>query len=303
MRIFLTGGTGLIGSRLVPRLLERHDQVVLLTRRPSEVQDRFRGCTIVEGNPMQSGLWMDTAAESDAVINLAGENIFAHRWNDSFKQTLRESRSTSTRHVVEALKRQAHPSRVLISASAIGYYGPHGDEEIDEVSSPGNDFQGGLCVAWEQTASEARTAGVRVVLVRIGVVLDKTGGALSRLLTPFRMGLGGPIGSGRQWISWIHYKDLVGIFFLALDRPEAQGPINGTAPQPVTNRDFARALGRALHRPAFLPTPVFGLRMLLGEAADVVASGQRVLPRKALALGYSFRFPTLDTALDDIMEG
>jgi uncharacterized protein (TIGR01777 family) len=306
MRVFLTGATGLIGSRLVKRLVDRGDQVVVLTRRPGVARDRFGvGVTAVEGDPVRPGEWMKRVGDCDGVVNLAGENLFARRWNDDFKRLLIDSRVRSTENVVQALaampRRGDGSPKVLVNASAIGIYGPRGDEELTEDGSRGNDFLAALCSDWEKAARAVESAGVRCALVRIGVVLDKSGGALAQLLTPFKLGVGGPIGNGRQWLSWIHHDDLSSIFLLALDNPGASGPLNGTAPNPVINRDFSKALGRALHRPAFLPTPAFALRLALGEAADVVATGQRVVPKRALALGMQFRFSTIDAALADVL--
>jgi uncharacterized protein (TIGR01777 family) len=248
---------------------------------------------------------MNAVAECDAVIHLAGENVFGKRWSDPFKKVLRDSRVLGTQNVVEALSRQPRNAdgspKVLLNASAIGYYGPHQDEELTEDSPAGNDFLARLCVEWEEAARRAEGYGIRVAMVRVGVVLGKEAGALSKLLTPFRLGVGGPVGNGKQWMSWIHQDDLAGLFVFALENAAATGPINGTAPHPVTNRDFSRALGRALHRPAFLPMPVFMLRLMLGEVAGVIATGQRVLPKRALGLGYPFRFPTLDEALKDLL--
>ena len=206
---------------------------------------------------------------------------------------------------MQGLARQARtPSgepKVLINASAIGYYGPHGDELLDENSPPGVDFLAEACVDWEKAARAAEGHGIRVAVVRVGVVLDKEGGVLGQMLTPFKLGVGGPIGRGRQWVSWIHYADLIGLLLLALDNAAARGPLNGTVPNPVTNREFSNALGRALHRPAFLPTPAFALRVALGQVAMLATTGQRVVPRQAQALGYAFRFPTIDAALTDIL--
>jgi uncharacterized protein len=244
-------------------------------------------------------------ADCDAVIHLAGENVFARRWNTDFKKLLHESRILSTQHIVEALRRRPMradgQAKVLVNASAIGFYGPRGDEELTEDSSPGSDFLAKLCLDWEQTARTAESAGIRVARVRVGVVLDKEGGALAKLLTPFKLGAGGPVGSGRQWMSWIHHADLIGLFLLALDNAGAKGSINGTAPNPVTNRDFGKTLGRVLHRPSFVWTPSLALRIVLGEVASVVATGQRVLPKRALELGYSFQHPMLETALAQIL--
>lgn len=306
MRVFVTGGSGLIGTRLIRALHGRGDAVVLLTRRPDAVRPALGSvCTLVAGDPMKPGPWTEAVDDCDAVVNLAGENIFARRWNDDFKKVLLDSRVQTTENVVQALARRPRTAsgapKVLVNASAVGYYGPRGDEELTEDSPAGDDFLARICVAWEAAARKAEAQGVRVSLVRIGVVLAKEAGPLAMLLTPFRLGAGGPVGSGRQWMSWVHAADIVGILLLALDNAAAQGPINGTAPQPVTNRDFSTALGRALHRPSFLPTPAFGLKVLLGGVSEIITTGQRVLPRKAQALGYTFKFPSIDAALQDLL--
>jgi uncharacterized protein (TIGR01777 family) len=306
MRVFVTGGTGLIGTRLIKRLRERGDEVALLTRRPDAIRDQFAGCAVIEGDPMTAGAWTDAVADCDAVVNLAGENIFAKRWNEDFKRLLMDSRLKTTENVVAALARKPRTSagaaKVLVNASAVGYYGPHGDEELDENSPPGDDLLARVCVAWEKSALTAQDAGVRVVLLRIGVVLDSGGGALATMLTPFKLGLGGPVGSGKQWMAWVHGADVAGLVLFALDNAAAEGPINAAAPNPVTNRDFTKALGRALHRPTFMPVPGFMMRLRFGGVAEVIVEGQRVLPKRALELGYQFQFPTLDAALADILK-
>ncbi len=306
MQIFVMGGTGLIGSSLVDRLSERGDRVVLLTRRPTHAQERWGSqCTIVEGDPMKAGPWMQAVKDCDAAINLVGESIFAHRWNDEFKKLLRDSRIRSTENVVRALmqspKTSAGNPKVLVNGSAIGFYGPCGDEELTEEGLAGGDMLGQLALEWEQAASLAETAGIRVTRIRTGVVLDKDGGALPQMLTPFKLGLGGPIGSGKHWFSWIHIDDEVGIILLALDHPGAIGPINATASHPVTNKEFSKALGRALHRPAILPAPPFMLKLRFGEVADILTTGQRVIPAKALGLSYQFKFPDIDGALKNLL--
>lgn len=307
MRVFVTGGTGLVGGVLVQRLRERGDAVTVLTRRPERAQQTWgREISVVAGDPMQSGPWMDVVGECDAVVNLAGEGIFNHRWWTAFKQTLRDSRIKSAENVVAALAKQSRradaSSKVLVNASAIGYYGPHGDEELDETAPAGADFLAKLCIDWERAALAAEQHGIRVVLLRTGVVLAREGGALPQMLTPFKMFVGGPVGSGRQVMSWIHIEDLVGEILFALDHAQIAGPVNGTAPHPVTNREFSKALGRVLHRPSFMKMPGFMMRVMLGEVAGVVTTGQRVLPRKALDAGYQFRFAEVDTALRDILK-
>jgi uncharacterized protein len=305
VQVFITGATGQIGSRLVPRLRARGDRPVVLTRRPAVAEKMFgQDCRVVEGDPMKPGSWQDAVAECDAVVNLVGENQFARRWNAAFKTLLVDSRIQATRNVVAALARKPMRDdgrpKTLLSGSAIGYYGPHGDEELTEDSAAGSDFLADLCLQWEKAAREVEASGVRCVLMRTGIVLDRRGGALAKLWTPFWMGVGGPVAGGRQWMSWIHHEDMTGLLLLALDAAVA-GPINGTAPNPATNGDFSRALGKALHRWAFMPTPGFMLRLMLGEVAGVVTTGQRVAPKRALALGYAFQYPQIDAALAEIV--
>jgi uncharacterized protein (TIGR01777 family) len=306
MRVFVTGGTGLVGGRLIKHLQDRGDEAVVLTRHYGPARQMLGPQTpLIEGDPTQPGDWMATLDDCDAVVNLAGENLFNRRWGTAFKTLMYDSRINSTRHVVEALRRRPRGAdgrpKVLVNASAIGIYGPHADEELSEDSPAGPDFLSQLCVDWEREANKATEAGVRVALVRVGIVLDQRGGALPKMLTPFRLFVGGPVGSSRQWMSWIHHEDLIGLFLLALDREAATGAINGTAPNPVTNKQFSKALGRTLHRPAFFWTPAFMLRVMLGEVAHVVTTGQRVLPKRAGDLGYVFKFPSIDEALKDVL--
>jgi uncharacterized protein (TIGR01777 family) len=306
MRLFIAGGTGLVGSRLIRRLQERNDQVVVLTRRPEVANQKWGdSCTIVQGDPMQPRAWMDAVGDCDGVVNLVGEGVFNRRWRAWFKELLRTSRVQSTQNIVAALAKSprtaAGQAKVLINASAIGYYGAHGDEELDESCPAGDDLLARVCVEWEAAARVAEGHGVRVVLLRVGVVLDREGGALKQMMLPFKMFVGGPVGSGKQWVSWIHHDDLVGLILLALDKPEVTGIMNGTAPNPVTNKGLAKALGRAMHRPSFMPTPRFALRLMLGQVAGLVTTGQRVLPRRALQLGYQFKFPDIDSALKDVL--
>jgi uncharacterized protein len=307
MRVFLMGGTGLIGSRLVKRLRERQDEVVLLTRHPDVARAKWgNSCTIIEGNPMAAGPCMKSVDDCDAVVNLVGEGIFNRRWNAEFIQTLRDSRVKSTENAVHAMavkpRTAAGSPKVLVNASAIGFYGPHGDEELTEDSAAGNDLMAEICVAWETAAKGAEALGVRTTRVRTGVVLDSEGGALAQMVRPFKMFVGGPVGlSGSQYVSWIHHEDMTGLLVLALDNSQCHGPLNATSPNPVTNKEFSKALGRALHRPSLMPTPKLMIRAVLGKVATVVTSGQRVLPKKALALGYQFKFPHVDTALAHVL--
>lgn len=303
MRVFIAGGSGLVGSRLIQALHERGDQVVLLTRRPDALKETLGPlCTLVEGDPTRDGPWIDAVAECDALVNLTGEGVFNRRWRKAFRELLYTSRIQSTENIVNAIARaQRGHVKALVNASAIGYYGATGDEELGEASPAGSDYLATLCVDWEKAARRATEHGVRLAIVRVGVVLDPKGGALKKMLTPFKMFVGGTIGSGKQYVSWIHHEDMVGILLLALDHAAASGAINATAPNPVTNKQFSKALGRALHRPSFFWTPGFMLRVALGPVAGIITKGQRVLPRKALELGYRFKFPDVNEALADLL--
>jgi uncharacterized protein (TIGR01777 family) len=299
MRITVTGATGLIGSRLVASLRTRGDEVTVLSRDPESAQERLPGALeAVRWDLLREPAPSAALAGRDAVVHLAGENV-AQRWTASAKRAIRESRVTGTRHLVQgiaSLEDSARP-RALVSASAIGYYGAHDDEPIDEEAPAGADFLAQTCSAWEAEAVAAEQFGARVVRVRTGVVLNRDGGALGKMLTPFKLGVGGPVAGGRQYISWIHTDDLLGIVLAAIDSEQWRGPVNATAPQPQRNRDFSKALGRALHRPSLLPVPGAALRLLYGEMSEIVTTGARVLPVRALVLGYEFRHPQLDSAL------
>ena len=236
----------------------------------------------------------------DAVVHLAGEPV-AQRWSAKAKEAIRASREDGTRNLVAGIAAADPRPGVLVSSSAVGYYGKHGDERVDEASGAGADFLAGVCVAWEREALAARDLGLRVVCVRTGVVLDKSGGALKTMLPPFKAGVGGPVAGGRQYLPWIHVDDVVGIYLHAIDDAGWNGAFNATAPEPVTNKEFSKALGRALHRPAVAPVPALALRALYGEMAEIVTEGQRAVPAAALAQGYAFSHPDLDAALTDAL--
>jgi uncharacterized protein (TIGR01777 family) len=289
MRITITGAGGLIGSKLVERLQARGDEVTTLSRNPSRPG-------AVRWLPEQEPAPAEALAGRDGVVHLAGENV-AQRWSDGAKRSIRSSRELGTRNLVAGIAAAEPRPRVLVSASAVGYYGPHGDERIDEDAPPGHDFLAQVCVIWEQEAERAREHGVRVATVRTGVVLGQGGGALAKMLPFFKLGVGGPVAGGYQYMPWIHVDDVVGIFVAALDGEAWDGPVNATAPEPVTNRAFSKALGRALHRPAFAPVPALAVRTLYGEMAEIVTTGQRVIPRRAQERGYAFAHPDLDEAL------
>lgn len=295
MRVLVTGGTGFIGQALLPALQAAGHAVTVLSRQP----DRAR---VPAGIAVIGDLEGTGRAAPEAVINLAGENLGASRWTPARQQAFINSRVGTTDALIDAFERWAQPPQVLVSGSAIGYYGARGDETLTENSPPGSGFAATLCREWETSAARAEALGVRLACLRIGIVLGLPGGALGQMLPPFRFGLGGPLGDGRQWMSWIHRIDLVQLLLRLIEDPQLRGPFNGTAPEPVRNADFARALGAALKRPAILPMPGFALRLIVGEMADeLLLRGQRVLPQRALAAGFAFRFPELPAALDELL--
>ena len=300
MRILVTGGTGFIGSHLVGTLADRGDECVVLSRSGRDPWGHSR-VRVMRGNPADPGDWQKEVDGVDAVVNLAGERIIdpKRRWTLARKRLLKQSRIESTRNLVGAMRDARHPPRVFLSSSAIGFYGPRGDDILDESEPAGGDFLASLSWEWERAACQAEDI-TRVTLLRTGLVLGRGGGVLDALLPMFKLGLGGPWGSGDQWLSWIHIADQVGIMLFALDHDIA-GPVNLTAPRPATVSDFAATLGRAVRKPAILPAPAFALRMGLGQAATALLDLQRVVPRRALGAGYEFEFPELDKALGDLV--
>jgi uncharacterized protein (TIGR01777 family) len=242
----------------------------------------------------------DAIGDADAIVHLAGEPV-AQRWSPAVKERIRESRVAGTRHLVQALAKLSRRPSVLICGSAVGYYGSRGDEMLTEAAAPGSGYLAEVCIEWEREAAAAESLGMRVVRLRTGIVLDARGGALQQMLPPFKVGVGGKIGSGAQWMPWIHIQDLIGMIQFALEKP-VSGPVNGAAPYPVTNADFTKILAAALHRPAIFPVPMFALRLLFGEMAEVLLSSQRVLPKQAEASGFVFRYPQLAPALADLLK-
>jgi len=299
MRITLTGATGLIGVRLVRALRDRGDELTVLSRNPSAAAARL-GVEAVGWDPTAGPAPEAALAGRDAVLHLAGEPV-AQRWNADVKRRIRDSRELGTRHLVDGIAALQQRPRVLVSSSAVGYYGAHGDERVPESTPPGGDFLAEVCVAWEREALRAQELGLRVALVRTGVVLDADGGALAKMLLPFRLGLGGPVAGGGQYMPWIHVDDLVALYLAALDGDDWQGPLNASAPEPVTNAAFSKALGRALRRPAVAPVPGFAVKLLYGDMAAIVTEGQRAVPERPLALGFTFTHPDLDEALRDVL--
>jgi uncharacterized protein len=296
MRVTVTGATGLIGSALVRELTARGDAVTALTRSPEKARERLGGVEAVAWDPQANAAPPQALEGRDAIVHLAGENL-AQRWNEKVKRRIRDSREQGTRALVAGIRAAEPRPGALVSISAIGYYGDTGDRRVDEDTPPASDFLAQVCVAWEREAQAAAELGLRVVRVRNAVVLDKRGGALSKMLTPFRLGVGGPVAGGRQYLSWIHLDDVVAILLRALDDPDLNGAVNAAAPEAVTNAEFSKALGRALRRPAVAPVPAFALRLLYGDMAQLVTTSQRVAPRRLRELGYEHRHPQLDDAL------
>ncbi len=299
MHVFVTGATGLIGRSVCELLLAEGHGVTALSR-SAEPRHLPSGTRVVQGDPGVPGAWQEALALCDACVNLAGEPLAGGRWTPERKRAIRESRVRATVHIAEVIAERG--PRVLVSGSAIGWYGSRGDEALDESAPAADDFLGSVSREWEAAAEPARKRA-RVVLVRTGIVLAPEGGALEKMALLFKLFAGGPIGDGSFWQSWIHLTDEVGLLRFALGNEKVSGPLNATAPEPVRNRDFARALGRVLHRPSLLPTPAFAVRLALGEMAGVVLASQRVMPEKALDLGYRFRFPRLLPALEDLLGG
>ena len=307
MLIVIAGGTGFLGSPLAEAYAEDGHEVRVLTRALAPGESRHDpgtgvpGVTRVGWRPdAPDGSWTATINGADALVNLAGESIADKRWTPQRKAALRDSRIIPTRALVAAIAAAGTPPRVFISGSGVGYYGTAAREVLTEQSAPGRDFLAQLCVDWEAEAERA-SSRTRVVTMRTGIVLERSGGALAKMLPPFRMFAGGPMGSGRQWTPWIHRIDWIEMVRWIVDTPAVRGPINATAPAPVTNRDFARALGRAMHRPSLVPAPAIALKLLLGEmATPLILEGQRAVPARAKELGFHFRYPEIDLAFRGI---
>lgn len=301
MRVLITGATGFIGRLLCARLAERGHELVVLSRNPDAARSRLHGVVAAypwhatEGPPPG-----EAVAGLDAVVHLAGTSVVG-RWTESHRRSIHDSRVDGTRNLVAALAMAPTPPKVMVSASAIGYYGDRGDAVLDEEAEPGDDFLARVCKGWEAEARAAESLGTHVVRLRFGIVLGDTGGALDTMLLPARLGLGGPLGSGRQWWSWVHVDDVLGLIEHGLEQ-DVSVALNATAPSPIRQREFARTLGRVLRRPAFLPAPAFALKLVLGGFAAELLGSKRVLPESTLATGYAFRFPELREALEDLLQ-
>ena len=299
MKIFVTGGTGFVGAYLTARLVEEGHEVTVLTRSLAGREKNVSGLSYLQGEPTKKGGWQEAIGQQDAIINLAGASIF-HRWSEEYKKAIRDSRLQTTRNLVEGIN--AGRKVTLFSTSAVGYYGFHGDERLTEESPPGDDFLACLSVDWEQEASRAADKGARVVMTRFGIVLGDKGGALGQMIPLFKGFLGGPIGDGKQWFSWIHMHDLGEAFVFLLKNESITGAVNCSSPNPVRNKELAKALGEVLHRPSFLPAPGFMIRLILGEFGTVILKGQRVIPKRLMEYGFTFQYPDIKKALHSLVD-
>jgi hypothetical protein len=307
MKIVIAGGSGFLGSPLAEMYAEDGHDVRMLTRSLESGETRHDPGTGVPGITRvgwkadgKSGPWAAALEGADGVVNLAGESLASRRWSEESKKRFRDSRILATRSLAEAIRAAATPPAVLISGSAVGFYGPSDERPLTESDPPGTDFLARLCADWEQEARQAERPGTRLALLRTGVVLERSGGALPEMMRPFRFFVGGPLGSGRQYVSWIHRLDWIEIVRWIVQTPAVSGPVNATAPHPVTNRHLSRALGHAMHRPSLLPAPGFAVKIVVGEFANSVLTGQRVLPARAQKDGYHFRYPEIEQAFRGI---
>lgn len=307
MNVVVAGATGFVGSALVRELSKRGDSVLVLTRnpqgRPMSRLTTLRGVTALGWNaqPSTDAAFIAAVGAADAVVNLAGASLFAKRWTPEWKRQIHDSRVISTRALVEAMEATSRSPLALVNASGVGIYGSRGDELLDESAPPGDDFLARLCVDWEAEAVRAEEQGVRVVCLRQGIVLDGDGGALQQLMRPFRFFVGGPLGTGRQWMSWIDRADLVRLILFAIDHPTLSGPVNAVSPDPRRNADFSRVLGKTLGRPSWLPVPSFALRLALGEFGETLVHGQRAFPKAALEQGFAFERGRLEESLEALV--
>ena len=300
MKVLITGGTGFVGSQLTSRLIQDKNEVTILTRSRQGREKTSPGVSYLQGDPTQKGSWQEAIKDHDTIINLAGASIFT-KWTDEHKKAIRESRVSTTQNIVEGIPSDPSKKITLFSTSAVGYYGFCGDKELVEESPPGNDFLARIAVEWEEEALKAKDKGARVVITRFGIVMGEKGGALSQMIPLFKKYIGGPIGSGKQWFSWIYIKDLAEAFVFLIKHPEISGSVNVCSPNPVRNRDLAKAIGKTLHRPSFFPAPGFMVKFVLGEFGSVILEGQRVIPRRLLDAGFIFQYPDIEKALQSIV--
>lgn len=301
-RIIVTGATGLIGQKLVSAFIQRGDEVIIFSRNAVKAKTIIPNAKeYVEWDYNKPELWESNLENSDAVVHLAGTNLFAKRWNDNFKSEILKSRQMSTKNLVDAIKSCSYKPQVFISASGVGFYGDCGDTILDESSSAGNDFLADVCKVWEGESKRVEAAGVRSVQIRTGLVLSTEDGALKQMLPPFKFFIGGPLGNGKQWASWIHIDDMIRIYLHAIDNTKLRGAVNAASPNPVRMKEFANILGKVLHRPSLFPVPKFVLKIVVGKAAEVVTGSQRVDVQKLLSSGFKFKFDFIKEALKNLL--
>uniref|UniRef100_A0A832D1V7 TIGR01777 family protein n=1 Tax=Ignavibacterium album TaxID=591197 RepID=A0A832D1V7_9BACT len=301
-KIIITGATGLIGRKLSQKLTEAGHQIIVFSRNASSAKNILKkDFTYIDWDYSKSDKWVESISTADAIVHLAGINLFAKRWNKKFKEEILASRKETTKALVDAVKLSQAKPEVFVSASGVGYYGDCGDKQLDENSPAGNDFLAEVCKVWEAEAAEVEQADVRRVSVRTGIVLSKEDGALKRMLLPFKLFVGGPLGNGKQWFPWIHIDDIVGIYFHAIENQNLNGAVNAASPNICTMKEFAKTLGKVLHRPSLFPVPELALKIAIGEAGKVVLMSQRVKVNKLLESGYKFKFENLEEALRNLL--
>lgn len=302
MRVIITGGTGLIGKALCTALVNDQHSVIALSRNPDKSIGLLSGVRLEQWDGKTAAGWGALVDGADAIINLAGEGIADGRWSKERKKSIRESRINAGLAVMEAIKQATNKPKVLLQASAVGYYGPHGNELVTEETAMGNDFLAKVCHDWEASTVSATPMGVRRAVLRTGVVLSRQGGALPKMAMPFKFFAGGPVGNGKQWLPWIHIDDEVRAIQFLLNQAEASGPFNLSAPNPVTNKEFGQTLGKVMGRPALAPAPAIAMKTIFGEMATVLLDGQRAVPNRLQALGFTFTYPTLEEALRNLFK-
>lgn len=301
-KIVITGATGLIGTHIFNALIKRGDEITVFTRSPEKTRSKLPGAKdYINWTAEETGAWAEYLNDKDAVIHLAGASLAGKRWTDNYKREILRSREISTKGLVRAIGRSSQKPEVFVCASAIGYYGSSDYKEFTEDDPPGNDFTAEVCTIWESEAAKVESYGVRRVSIRTGIVLDKNEGALAKMLLPFRFFAGGPLGNGTQWMSWIHVDDITSIYLLALDNPKITGPVNASSPNHVTMNEFSHTLGEVLNQPSWIKVPEFILKVVLGEMSDTVLKGQKVIPKKLSRVGYSFKYPVLEGALNNLL--
>ena len=302
-KIIVTGATGLIGKKLVNSLIEKKYEVVVFSRDLQKAKLQLPNVKeFVEWDYKKPEKWKSSLEKIDGVIHLAGVNLFARRWNEEFKKEILDSRQISTKNLVEAIKQCTNKPKVFISASGIGFYGDRNDEELSDNSTPGKDFVADVCKVWEFESQQLTKINIRNIQIRTGLVLSTEDGALKQMLPAFKMFFGGPLGNGKQWSSWLHIDDIVGIYLYALENEKITGPLNAVSPNPIRMKDFARTLGKVLKRPSLFPVPKFILKFVVGEATEVVTASQKVIPEKLIKSDYKFKFTKLEDALRDLLK-